>query len=272
MAALDGALGLWFALTVLSVLFLAYDVSTRTPITTVMKWGWALVVAYTGPLGLFVYLVSCREPLQGTHERYVAPLWKQAVGSTIHCVAGDATGIVAGALLAFLIRLPGILDLALEYVAGFSFGLFIFQALFAKMTSGVSYPRALRRTLLPEWLSMNALMAGMIPTMRVLMVRIPGAMAPSTPRFWGVMSAAILVGAIIAYPVNLWLVAAGKKHGMGTVGVLGSGGHTMDMERKVAGRAAHIPGTTETALVAAATLAALAFGLGIAAGLGVLAT
>ncbi len=74
MTAIDGALRLWFALTALSVLFTAYDLATRTPAMTVMKWGWILVVAYTGPVGLFVYLVSCREPLAGTHQQFVTPL------------------------------------------------------------------------------------------------------------------------------------------------------------------------------------------------------
>ena len=92
MDAIGGALVLWFGLTVPAALFAAYDLVTRTPAMTVMRWGWVLVILYTGPIGLVVYLLSCREPLPRTHAEYVAPLWKQGVGSTIHCVAGDATG------------------------------------------------------------------------------------------------------------------------------------------------------------------------------------
>lgn len=268
MTTIDGALWLWFVLTALSVVFVVYDVMTRTPVMTVMKWGWVLVVAYTGPVGLFVYLVSCREPLEETHERYVAPLWKQAVGSTIHCVAGDATGIIVGSLVAFVIALPAGADLALEYAAGFAFGLFIFQALFAKMMSGRGYAQALRRTILPEWLSMNTLMAAMIPVMRGLMARVPFAMTPTTLRFWGIMSAAILVGALTAYPVNRWLVATGMKHGMGTVRVLGRGGHSMDMDGKLMARPLHSASVATTVLVTLTTLAALATGLAAGAWLG----
>jgi Domain of unknown function (DUF4396) len=270
MTAIDGAIRLWFVLTGLAVLFVAYDVTTRTPAMTVMKWGWILVVAYSGPVGLFVYLVSCREPLAGTHEQYVAPLWKQAVGSTIHCVAGDATGIVAGALVALTLRLPKPVELALEYAAGFGFGLFIFQALFAKMMTGGGYVAALRRTLLPEWLSMNALMAGMIPVMAVLMAGDPAAMGPTTLRFWGVMSGAILVGALCAYPTNVWLVAAGKKHGMGTVQVLGRGGHTAAMEHDVMPKRARRASAAEVTAVTLVTVVALLLGLAIGAQFGVL--
>lgn len=56
---------------------------------------------------------------------------------------------------------------------------------------------------------------------------------PTSPRFWGAMSLAILAGALTAYPINVWLVARRLKHGMGTVQVLGRGGHSVDVERQV---------------------------------------
>jgi hypothetical protein len=41
-------------------------------------------------------------------------------------------------------------------------------------------------------------------------------MEPTSLRFWGIMSLATMVGAVVAYPINVWLVQAGYKHGMGT--------------------------------------------------------
>jgi hypothetical protein len=41
------------------------------------------------------------------------------------------------------------------------------------------------------------------------------------------MSLASLVGAVLAYPVNMWLVANELKHGMGTERALGKGGAKM---------------------------------------------
>jgi hypothetical protein len=40
---------------------------------------------------------------------------------------------------------------------------------------------------------------------------------PAHARFWFVMSMGLLVGFIIAYPMNWWLVANHLKHGMMTV-------------------------------------------------------
>ena len=53
----------------------------------------------------------------------------------------------------------GATRLIVEYAAGFAFGLFIFQSLFMRDMMGGSYRAALRHSVLPEWLSMNAMMA-----------------------------------------------------------------------------------------------------------------
>lgn len=58
----------------------------------------------------------------------MAAPWRQALGSTIHCLAGDATGIIFAAAVTAALRLPMGLDLIVEYVFGFAFGLLIFQA------------------------------------------------------------------------------------------------------------------------------------------------
>jgi hypothetical protein len=95
---LDGVMLLWFLLTALSLLYVVVDIRA-TPESPVLKWGFILLTAYTGPLGAFLYVLGCREPLPGLHERYVAARWRQVLGSTMHCVAGDGVGILAGAVM-----------------------------------------------------------------------------------------------------------------------------------------------------------------------------
>ena len=119
---LDLALTVWFVLTGVSVAFIAWDLFTRTPEMKVMKWGWLLVALYTGPVALAVYWFSCREPSPGTHEAFVAPLWKQTVGSTIHCLAGDATGVIVSAAVVAGAGLPMVVDAAVEYFVGLAVG------------------------------------------------------------------------------------------------------------------------------------------------------
>lgn len=223
-AAADALLYAWFASVLVSVVYVAYDAFTKNPELTVMKWGWVLVTLYIGPIGASIYVLSCKEPAPGTHERFVAPLWKQSLGSTIHCLAGDATGIVVAAIITTSIGLPMWGDTIVEYVAGFGFGLLVFQALFMRDMLGGSYLAAVESTVLPEWLSMNCVMAGMVVVMVTIRSHAQGTTDVGDVRFWGVLSLAVLAGLVVAYPVNVWLVKNELKHGMGTVRVLGEGG------------------------------------------------
>jgi Domain of unknown function (DUF4396) len=225
---LDGVMLLWFALAALALLFVAIDIRS-TPESPVLKWGFVLLTAYTGVFGAFLYVLGCREPLPGLHERYTAARWRQTLGSTMHCVAGDGLGILAGAVISSLVGLAGLAEVIVEYVLGFGFGWTIFQALFMRGSSGGSYRSALANTFVPELLSMNLLMAAMVPTVMTLRTLIASANDPATPQFWFVMSIGLLAGFIVAYPMNWWLVAHHLKHGMMTVRPAaklgGAGGH-----------------------------------------------
>lgn len=212
---LDGIMSLWFLQTGLSVAFVAVDIRS-TPESPVLKWAFVLITAYLGPLGAFLYVLGCREPLPGLHERYTAVPWRQALGSTMHCVAGDGLGILVGAVLGSVWNFRPVAHFALEYALGFAFGWTIFQALFMRRMSG-SYARALAATFLPEWLSMNALMGGMMAVLALTMRYMPEAHHPSQPAFWFAMSMSLTAGFAVAYPVNVWLVSRRLKHGMMTV-------------------------------------------------------
>lgn len=213
---LDGVMLLWFILTAISVAFVVIDIRS-TPESVVLKWGFILLTLYTGPFGAFLYAIGCREPLPGLHERYVAVRWRQVLGSTMHCVAGDGVGILVGAVIGSVLSLALLADIALEYVLGFGFGWTIFQALFMKDTAGGSYTKALQNTFIPELLSMNCLMAAMVPISSIAKSYVPGSESPLSPAFWFIMSMALLAGFIAAYPMNWWLVSNHLKHGMMTV-------------------------------------------------------
>lgn len=215
---IDYLLVVWFTLAALSTLYVAWDQFSGNPEPPVMKWGFILVTLYLGPIGLLLYVLADKEPHPGSHEAFVSPLWKQGVGSTIHCVAGDATGIIIAAAATAILGFPMWIDVIFEYAAGFLLGLLVFQALFMKSMMGGSYWQNVKSSFLPEFISMNAMMAGMIPTMTLLMMgRDMRAMWPGELLFWGVMALGIGVGFSVAYPFNVWMVAKGMKHGLMTV-------------------------------------------------------
>jgi FtsP/CotA-like multicopper oxidase with cupredoxin domain len=208
----------WLVVALLSAAYVAWDQFRGNPEPAVMKWGFVLVTLYMGPVGLLLYVMADKEPRPGEHEAFIKPLWKQGVGSTVHCVAGDATGIITAAVIVAVVGLPMWQDLIIEYLAGFLFGLLIFQALFMRKIMGGTYLQNVRRSFLPELISMNCMMAGMAPVMVALMMgRDMRAMSPSEPLFWMVMSIGVIAGFAVAYPVNVWMVSRGMKHGLMTV-------------------------------------------------------
>lgn len=208
---------LWWILTVPSFLFVVIDVWRTTPAATVLKWAFVILTAFTGPIGAFFYVLGCREPLHGTHEEYISIRWRQVMGSTMHCAAGDGIGIIVGAAIGAGLALPFWPDFLLEYALGFGFGWAYFQAFAMRDMAGGSYATSLRLTFLPELLSMNLLMTGMQLTSRFSMREVAGSDDPARPKFWFIMSMALVVGFVCAYPINWWLVAHNMKHGMLTI-------------------------------------------------------
>ena len=208
----------WLGLCLVSTLYVTWDNFGRgNPEPAVMRFGWVLITMYMGPVGAALYVLADKEPAPGTHEEFIKPLWRQGVGSTVHCVAGDATGIIIAAVIVTSLGLPMWQDLIIEYAAGFAVGLFIFQALFMRGMAGGSYTKALRSTFVPEWLSMNTMAGGMFFAMTQLMMgRDMRAMHPSEPQFWFVMSISVIVGFATAYPINVWMVGQQLKHGLMT--------------------------------------------------------
>src|SRR3546814_12688236 len=126
-------------------------------------------------------------------------------------------GMIRGAVIAGGRGLMMLLDLIVEYLAGFAVGLFIFQSLFRKNMMGGGYGDNVKKSFMPEFISMNAMMAGMAPVMTLLMMgRDMRAMEPTELLFWGVMSIGVIAGFAVTYPVNVWMVSRQMKHGLMT--------------------------------------------------------
>jgi len=128
-------MNVWFLLTVVSLVYVTIDIR-HTPAHPVLKWAFVILTLFTGPFGAFFYVLGCREPLPGTHEDYVRARWRQVLGSTMHCAAGDGLGIIAGAAMAAQWSLPRWGDLSLEYALGFGFGWALFQAFAMREMAG----------------------------------------------------------------------------------------------------------------------------------------
>lgn len=223
---------LWFASAILAALWAAYDLIKNQPkILPVIKLAWVLVILYLGVIGLILYHFSCRVPASIDHSEFVAPMWKRSLGSTIHCVSGDALGIVIVAVIIYNAHLPMIAEFAIEYVFAFLFGWLIFQVAPIRIFMGKSLREALLGGARAEFVSLTVMVMGMFPTMYLLMRAAGGSggtmPSPLSLEFWGIMSVSIAVGFLFTYPASWWMVSVGWKRGMGSAGVMGRGGVRM---------------------------------------------
>lgn len=214
---MDFILSIWFISLFLSLGYVIWHNITRNPVSWVQKLAWILVTAYTGVFGLLAYWISCRTRRGKTHDESTKENWQQGINSEMHCLAGDATGIIFSAAVVFHFGLPNGIDLIVEYLSAFIVGLFIFQALMMIGMFQGNYFLAIRKTFFVETVSMNMVMVGMIPTMVILMHLLPEGDNPYRANFWFTMGMATITGGFTAYPINYWLVKRKIKHGCMTI-------------------------------------------------------
>jgi len=190
-------LWLWLACTALSIAFVALDLAkTRQARWTIAekieRLSWLLSALYMGPFCALVYqMVRQREENSF--------LWKRAASRTMHCAAGQMTGMLLAAVL--FSGIPRGWELVAEYFSGLCVGLLVFKA---PASQGGQYWNAVASNWSGEVLAMNAMMAGQIPIMAILMQLDERAMYPSSAVFWIMMSFSFIAGAVTTYPLMVW--------------------------------------------------------------------
>ncbi len=131
-----------------------------------------------------------------------------AISATFHCLTGCAIGEVAGMAIGTALGFSDLGTVALAVALAFLFGysLTSLPLLRAGLALGVVIPIALA--------SDTFSIAVMEIVDNAIMLAIPGAMEAGLDSvlFWGALSFALAVAAVIALPVNRWLIGRGKGH------------------------------------------------------------
>jgi hypothetical protein len=218
----------WYAFGAVAAAWVLYDSFTANRhVTPALKAAWPIIVLFFSVLGLVLYLWSCRpkrigsvqqrqgnEQAQRVHHEFVSNTWKKVIGSDIHCVGGDGLGIMSAMVVTRLLDFSFWPEFWTEYVVGFLFGWFLFQAT-AMRHMGNSWPKAIWKGGRAEFFSMATVMLGMGLVMRFVTPAVVGhPPRPDTAAFWGFGALGLLVGFIFTYPMNWLLVKIGWKHGM----------------------------------------------------------
>lgn len=199
------------------------EMYVNTNVNVALKPGWIVITIFFSFIGLWLYLKSCSPPgiqnykgeeAKTLHHNYVDVIWKKVIGSLIHCVGGDGLGIMTAMVISRIIGFDFWTEFWFEYAVGFAFGWFIFQYI-AMRKMGDSPLNSLLKGGRAEFFSMITVMLGMGLVMRYVTPAIVGfSPTPDMAAFWGFGSLGLMVGAVVTYPMNWWLVKIGWKHGM----------------------------------------------------------
>lgn len=137
-----------------------------------------------------------------------AALTATAISATMHCLTGCAIGEIAGMAIGTAFGLSTWTTVVLAVVLAFVFGygLTSLPLLRAGFALGAVIPIALAADTLS--------IATMEVVDNLVVVAVPGAMEAGLGSllFWGSLSFALAVAAVVTVPVNRYLIARGKGH------------------------------------------------------------
>jgi Domain of unknown function (DUF4396) len=137
-----------------------------------------------------------------------AALTATAISATMHCLTGCAIGEIAGMAIGTAFGLSNLATVVLAVILAFFFGyaLTSLPLLRAGFALGAVIPIALASDTLS--------IATMEVVDNLIVVAVPGAMEAGLGSllFWGSLSFALAVAAVVTVPVNRYLIARGKGH------------------------------------------------------------
>ena len=217
--------GAWYAIGAVGAIWVLYDeYRVNTPLPAAIKWAFPIIVFFFSAIGIALYVWSARasgigekagkEKKQAYKQDVASSTFSKVTGSVIHCVGGDGLGIITAMVIARLMNFSFWQEYWFEYLIGFLFGWLIFQYKAMRMMAP-SAGKALWMGGRAEFFSMMTVMAGMGLVMSAVTPLVVGEQPkPDTWGFWGFAALGLLVGFIVTYPMNYWLVKIGWKHGM----------------------------------------------------------
>jgi Domain of unknown function (DUF4396) len=133
---------------------------------------------------------------------------RAAFDATVHCLTGCAIGEVLGLVIASWLGWHDLPSVVLAIILAFVFGYGL--TLRTLIGSGLGFRAAFPIAFASDTLSITTM--EIVDTAIVLL--IPGAMAAGLldGLFWASLAVALLIAAVVAFPVNRWLIARGRGH------------------------------------------------------------
>jgi hypothetical protein len=136
-----------------------------------------------------------------------ASLNRTAWSATLHCLTGCAIGEVLGMVVGTALGWGNGATIALAVILAFLFG---YALTLVPLLKALDVASALKLALAADTASITV----MEIIDNAIMLAIPGAMDAglTTLLFWGSLAFALAVAALVAFPVNRWLISRGRGH------------------------------------------------------------
>ncbi|WP_459191894.1 DUF4396 domain-containing protein [Halosimplex sp. J119] len=232
MSPLDALSAVWAAFGLLGASFVF--VHARRRLSRTNRWTrmvWPLLTLVLGPVGLALYWSAYRgrEVIQTENgPRVVRPYWLRAATATAMGVGFAGTTMVATAFVLTYFGMPlavfegrlfalgssMVLTMAVVYVVAFLVSWVVFHVPMIQDSMGMGRQDAARHGLLTVAVSMTSVSVGMMTMMYVLMMlNLPMMPGDDSILWYGVMAFSVLVGFLVAWPVNGLLVRRRIKPG-----------------------------------------------------------
>lgn len=168
---------------------------------------WMFAILIFGPLGLLGYLLSFRKP------GAVKIPWRRSLGAGMYSLVAYLFLFLVFLLLTFndLFGEYASISIILLLVASLLLGLFVFRAPLQVIRLRVNYGQALRQSIIPEVITVNSAITGMLFAAILLLNRwiAPFDMTIRSANFWIFVFITALIGFITSYPFNLWMTRKG---------------------------------------------------------------
>jgi dienelactone hydrolase len=208
---IDRVLLVWFALTASSLVLLLMDMFREGAAPWPIRLIWLLVVVFFGPLGLFVYFVSFRQSMRLEDQESGMSNLKYALGLTAWSVSSNFVGVILVLAGATVVDINLYVVIASAYVMAFIAGEIISSCTRWALMRDDRHRANPSRLLFTQIISTNLVLTGAGPVFLLLNRGwleqwYPFGIDLGSPSFWGVLALAAIAGAIIVYPIHVWMI------------------------------------------------------------------
>lgn len=225
---------IWVVVGLASGLWLLLHSWRRIPqMDWMMRVTWTLFALVTGPLALWLYRASYHGQPWMRHGKMT--MWHRQGGTAVLAASAMNRGFDGPLMLViswvvtaiglpliifrgpvFWLGNPMMLGIFIAYLGALALHWLVMHAAMFMRHENISYRKAVRRAFLPAFASMTAMTVGMMGYMWWL--QMANLMMEDMPEaddimWWGTTLLAIVVGWLVALPVDAWLVKHQKQPG-----------------------------------------------------------